>query len=118
MQDKDKVFHRLIKDINKRQSDYLIPTWGLFHTSSSEVTEPFFCIFQLKQVLEIEGMDKTKVDLSRMLVMLAPSPIDEATGKLLGKISGALIMNDLNTEIFRSGNETIIYQLLSKNFDR
>lgn len=29
------------------------------------------------------------------------------------KISGAIIMNDLGMEIFNSGNEAIIYQLLS-----
>lgn len=114
VQDKEKVYHRLMKRYQQAPIGLPHTNMGLFHTSSSEITEPLFCIFQLKQVLEIEGMDKTKVDLSRMLVMLAPSPIDEATGKLLGKISGALIMNDLNTEIFRSGNEAIIYQLLSK----
>ena len=48
----------------------------------------------------IEGMDKKPMQLQRMLLMLAPMPIDETIGKILGKISGAIIMNDLNTEIF------------------
>lgn len=87
---------------------------GLFHTSSSLISKPIFCIFNLKHPLTIEGMDRQPVDLSRMLVMLAPSPIQEKDGILLGKISGAIIMNDLNTEIFRSGNKEIVYQLLAK----
>ena len=45
--------------------------------------------------------------------MLAPDPIEENVAKMLGKISGAIIMNDLGMEIFNSGNEAIIYQLLS-----
>jgi len=69
----------------------------------------------LKHPLTIEGMDRQPVDLSRMLVMLAPSLNPRKNdGILLGKISGAIIMNDLNTEIFRSGNKEIVYQLLAK----
>ncbi|MCF0232278.1 MAG: PRD domain-containing protein, partial [Enterococcus sp.] len=86
---------------------------ALFHTSSTAVTQPVFCIFNLAQPLMIEGMDKKPMQLQRMLLMLAPMPIDETIGKILGKISGAIIMNDLNTEIFHSGNEAIVYQLLS-----
>jgi mannitol operon transcriptional antiterminator len=58
-------------------------------------------------------MDKEPMTLTRMLVMLAPDPIEENVAKMLGKISGAIIMNDLGMEIFNSGNEAIIYQLLS-----
>ncbi|MGM9903241.1 MAG: BglG family transcription antiterminator [Enterococcus sp.] len=114
IQDETKVYQRLMQRYH--QSPVGIPNtnMGLFHTSSSQVTEPVFCIFHLENELEIEGMDRKPLYLSRMLVMLAPSPIDEITGRLLGKISGALIMNDLNTEIFRSGNQEIVYQLLSK----
>ncbi|MEY8445152.1 PRD domain-containing protein [Enterococcus ratti] len=99
-----------------KQSPVGIPktNMGLFHTSSTEVAEPIFCIFDLKHPIKIESMDKKEILLTRMLIMLAPSPIEEETGKLLGKISSAIIMNDLNIEIFRSGNREIIYQLLSK----
>ena len=45
----------------------------------------------------IEGMDKKPMQLQRMLLML-PIPIDETIGKILGKISGAIIMNDLNAK--------------------
>lgn len=87
--------------------------FGLFHASCEEVQNPCFRIFDLSESLEIEGMDKQPMTLSRMLVMLAPEPISETAAKILGKISGAIIMNDLNTEIFNSGNEAIILQLLS-----
>lgn len=33
----------------------------------------------------IEGMDKKPMQLQRMLLMLAPMPIDETIGKILGK---------------------------------
>lgn len=98
-----------------RQASIGIPNtqFALFHASSEAVKMPCFRVFDLQTTLEIEGMDKRPMELKRMLVMLAPEPIDENTGKMLGKISGAIIMNDLNIEIFNSGNEAIIYQLLS-----
>ncbi|WP_165005306.1 MULTISPECIES: BglG family transcription antiterminator [unclassified Enterococcus] len=112
--DQSVVRYKLMK--RYKQAPIGIPhtNMGLFHTSSSAVSKPIFCIFNLKNALKIESMDKQTIDLSRMLVMLAPSPIDETDKKLLGKISGAIIMNDLNTEIFRSGNKEIVYQLLAK----
>jgi mannitol operon transcriptional antiterminator len=45
--------------------------------------------------------------------MLSPLETSKIETKLLSKISGAIIMNDLYTEIFNSGNEPIVYQLLS-----
>lgn len=98
-----------------RQAPIGIPNtqFALFHASSEAVKMPCFRVFDLRTSLKIEGMDKQPMELKRMLVMLAPEPIDENSGKMLGKISGAIIMNDLNIEIFNSGNEAIIYQLLS-----
>ena len=87
--------------------------FALFHVSHAAVLEPCFCVFDLQTPLEIVGMDKEMMTLTRMLVMLAPDPIEENVAKMLGKISGAIIMNDLGIEIFNSGNEAIIYQLLS-----
>jgi mannitol operon transcriptional antiterminator len=87
--------------------------FALFHASHAAVLQPCFCVFDLQTPLEIIGMDKEPMTLTRMLVMLAPDPIEENVAKMLGKISGAIIMNDLGMEIFNSGNEAIIYQLLS-----
>ncbi|CZQ99339.1 BglG family transcription antiterminator [Trichococcus ilyis] len=87
--------------------------FALFHASHAAVRQPCFCVFDLHTPLEIVGMDKEPMTLTRMLVMLAPDPIEENVAKMLGKISGAIIMNDLGMEIFNSGNEAIIYQLLS-----
>ncbi len=98
-----------------RQAPIGIPdtNMALFHASTDAVTLPCFCVFDLEVPLTINGMDKQPMDLTRMLVMLAPSPVDEKTSVILGKISGSIIMNDLNLEIFNSGNSAIMYQLLS-----
>ena len=84
-----------------------------FHAASSAILQPVFRIFDLKQPLPLLAMDKKEIAVTRLLVMLAPYPINETSSQMLGKISGSIIMNDLNTEIFNSGNDSIIYQLLS-----
>lgn len=87
--------------------------FALFHTAHSEIKKPCFCIFDLEEPVTILGMDHQEMELRRVLIMLAPDPITANNSKIFGKISGAIIMNDLNTEIFNSGNQAIIYQLLA-----
>ena len=87
--------------------------FALFHAASSAILQPVFRIFDLKQPLPLLAMDKKEIAVTRLLVMLASYPINETSSQMLGKISGSIIMNDLNTEIFNSGNDSIIYQLLS-----
>lgn len=111
--DPQKVKERLLS--RYQQAPIGIPNTrcALFHTSCDAVKVPCFLMYDLSESLEIEGMDKAPMKLQRMLVMLAPDPIEDHISKILGKISGAIIMNDLNVEIFNSGNEAIVYQLLA-----
>ncbi|WP_291292740.1 PRD domain-containing protein [Enterococcus sp.] len=113
VQDRKKVADKLVK--RYLQAPVGIPKthFALFHASSVEILQPVFKIFDLSQELSLYAMDKQEINVTRLLVMLAPYPIDEQSSKILGKISGSIIMNDLNTEIFNSGNFSIIYQLLS-----
>lgn len=87
--------------------------FALFHTAHNAIKKPCFCIFDLEEPLLILGMDHKEMALHRLLIMLAPDPITGNDSKIFGKISGSIIMNDLNTEIFNSGNQAIIYQLLA-----
>lgn len=77
--DEEVVHRRLLKRYEQAPIGIPHTNMGLFHTSSSLISKPIFCIFNLKHPLTIEGMDRQPVDLSRMLVMLAPSPIQEKT---------------------------------------
>ena len=48
-----------------------------FHASSTEILQPVFKIFDLSQGLSLYAMDKQEINVTRLLVMLAPYPIDE-----------------------------------------
>lgn len=86
---------------------------ALFHSTNEWVKEPYFGIYDLDFKYPIMGMDRRSIDLQRVLLMLAPEPLDETNEMILGKISSSIIESDLNTEIYKSGSKELIYQLLS-----
>lgn len=86
---------------------------ALFHSTNEWVKEPYFGIYDLDRKYPIMGMDRRSIDLQRVLLMLAPEPLDETNEMILGKISSSIIESDLNTEIYKSGSKELIYQLLS-----
>jgi len=110
--DKEEIIESLIKRFNQAPIGIPNTTLSLFHTANAKIIEPLFLIFDLAHPLSILGMDKEEMQTSRILLMLAPSPMDEATSRLFGKISASIIMNDLNTEIYNSGNQAILSQFL------
>ncbi|MBU5364044.1 BglG family transcription antiterminator [Enterococcus devriesei] len=108
----DKVIKRyLVAPIGVPKTNF-----ALFHTADSHVKEPLFTIYDLDQKFLIQGMDKKSIELTRVLLLLAPDPMPENQQNLLGKISSSVIESDLNTEIYKFGNKEIIYQLLSSLF--
>lgn len=90
--------------------------FALFHTSNEAIKKTFFTIYDLDKSFLIQGMDKKSIELTRVLMLLAPDPLPETQKGLLGKISSSIIESDLNTEIYKYGNKEIIYQLLSSLF--
>ena len=110
---REKIIAKLSKRL--KQSPVGIPgtEMALFHAATSGIKFPIFCIIDLEQPVTILGMDRQEMNLQRVLLMLAPKELTATESQLLGKISGSIIMNDLYTEIFRSGNQAIVYQLLS-----
>lgn len=89
---------------------------ALFHSANSNIKQPFFAIYELNTPFEIEGMNRKKIQMNRVLLLLAPDPMAKSEEKLLGKISSSVIESDLNLEIYKYGNEKMIHELLSSLF--
>lgn len=107
------IHEKLIKRVE--QSPVGIPntSMALFHGATIGILKPVFGIIELENPIDTVGMDQKDMKVNRVLLMLSPLTTNKIETKLLSKISGAIIMNDLYTEIFNSGNEAIVYQLLS-----
>lgn len=114
--DAQKVTDRVIKRYLVAPIGIPKTNFALFHCADAHIKEPLFTIYDLDQQFLIQGMDKKSIELTRVLLLLAPDPMPESQQNLLGKISSSVIESDLNTEIYKFGNKEIIYQLLSSLF--
>lgn len=89
---------------------------ALFHSANTWVKVPYFAVIDLSQNFEIMGMDHQMIEMDRVLLLLGPEEMSESEQELLGIISRSVIESDLNTEIFKHGDQEQIYQLLSALF--
>lgn len=89
---------------------------ALFHCIDEAVKRPYFGIFDLSEEFEIENMEKETMALKRVLLMLAPDPLDESTQEIMGTISSAIVESSFNLQMFDTGNKDLIQHYLSGLF--
>ena len=89
---------------------------ALLHTQSHTVTESHFLVAELTQPVAALSMNHQHEEVHRVLVMLTKVNEQEEIRDMMTAISQSLIENNLYTEIYRTGNQEIIYQLLNTIF--
>ncbi|HEM4953335.1 TPA: HTH domain-containing protein [Streptococcus suis] len=89
---------------------------ALIHTQSSQVGRSQFVIAELENSVSALSMNNQQEEVQRILVMLTPVGEREEVRELMTAISQSIIENKLYTEIYRTGNQEIIYQLLNSIF--
>lgn len=90
---------------------------ALLHTQSSQVMESQFVIVELEETVLTLSMNNSQEPVKRILVMLTPVGEQDEIRELMTAISQSIIENKLYTEIYRTGNQEIIYQLLHSIFN-
>lgn len=89
---------------------------ALIHTQSSQVRHSQFVIVELENSVSALSMNNQQEEVQRILVMLTPLGVEAEVRELMTAISQSIIENKLYTEIYRTGNQEIIYQLLNSIF--
>ncbi|HEM2905512.1 BglG family transcription antiterminator [Streptococcus suis] len=89
---------------------------ALIHTQSSQVRHSQFVIVELENSVSALSMNNQQEAVQRILVMLTPLGVEAEVRELMTAISQSIIENKLYTEIYRTGNQEIIYQLLNSIF--
>ncbi len=89
---------------------------ALIHTQSSKVTQSTFQVFELANPVLAKSMNGQDEVVTRVLVMLTRMEESEEVRDLMTAISQSIIENHLYTEIYKKGNQDIIYQLLNQIF--
>lgn len=91
---------------------------ALLHTHSSKVEQTCFVVFDLATPVTALSMNHQEESISRILVMLTRLDECEEVRHLMTAISQSIIENHLYTEIYKTGNKDIIYQLLKQIFTK
>lgn len=89
---------------------------ALLHTQSSQVDSSLFMVVDLAHPVPALSMNHQMEEVKRVLVMLTKLEEDDEVRQLMTAISQSIIENKLYTEIYRAGNQEIIYQLLNTIF--
>ncbi|RYM06488.1 PRD domain-containing protein [Sporolactobacillus sp. THM7-7] len=99
---------------------------ALYHCRDCSVSGLSFRIACLDRPFLVRGMDGGSVNISNILILLAPDPMTGLQQEVLSTISSSLVEDRESTLIFASGNEAIIrtkleqifYQFLKNRFTK
>ena len=113
-QSTDKAALRKLLEKRFEETHLAIPETkiGLFHAVHESIETPLFKIYDLNQEVEVIGMNRKKMKIKRVLLLLSPPSVSTYATYLLGKISSSIIENKLYTTIYDSGNEAVVKELL------
>lgn len=89
---------------------------GLFHCIHETIKEPSFSIVDLPQPFDIINMEQKKMKLNRVLLLLAPDPMDASTQDMMGTISASIVESDANLHLFNNGSKEQIEHHLNQLF--
>ncbi|MGX7418229.1 BglG family transcription antiterminator [Carnobacterium gallinarum] len=97
-------------------------TWGgfgipetrlaLFHVRNEYVHHPLFQVFPLKRPMFVPSMDGGEVEVSTLLVLLAPEKLSAYNLEVLSYISAMIIDSDETIATFESGDSSKITPLV------
>ncbi|MFD1065896.1 BglG family transcription antiterminator [Oceanobacillus locisalsi] len=110
----------LFEKLKKRESQGGLGIPGtqlaLFHTRSDIVHGPGFYMFQLPNKENLQAMDETETEVSRILIMLAPETINEEALDILSYLSGLLVQDEHCLQLLQEADEREIRQFLTQQF--
>lgn len=89
---------------------------ALFHCVDRAIERPYFGVFDLSNTFDIQDMEKETMELHRILIMLAPEPLESSVQEVMGAISSAIVESTFNLQLFDTGSEDLIEHYLSKLF--
>lgn len=95
-----------------------LPNTGmaLFHSVDESIRHPYFGIFDITESFDILNMERKEMKLKRVLLLLAPDPMDEQTQEMMGAISASIVENNFQMQMYDTGKKDLIKQYLSGMF--
>ena len=81
---------------------------GMFHARNEVINEPFFQLFSLEQPIFIEAMDRTKMPVNRIVLLLIPEKFSQEGLEVISYISTLFVDNQQMVQLLETGaNEEV-----------
>ncbi|MDN7145447.1 HTH domain-containing protein [Liquorilactobacillus mali] len=114
--EKQEIKAELLKRIQLAPVGIPRATIALVHATNLNVKRPFFNIYDLTEPIDMLAMDQAPIKVSRILLMLGPTPMTDFQNVLMGTVSGAIVMSNFTTGIFEKGNQEQVRDLIATQF--
>lgn len=114
--EQEPVVQKLERRLNQAPIGIPDTQMALFHCIDSGIKQPFFSIYDLEEPINMQDMSHSNMKLTRVLLMLGPEPIDEMAQEILGTISGSIVENQSNLQLFNEGSREVLEQFISQLF--
>jgi mannitol operon transcriptional antiterminator len=94
-------------------------TLALFHARDGSVARPSFSVHAFDdEPLQIKGLDDADMNVHRSLLMVAPMSLSPVALEAISEISVAMVEQPAEREVFESGTEERIVEVLENIFGR
>ena len=93
-------------------------TLALFHARDGSVSRPSFSVHEFDESLELEGLDGAPMQVWRSLLMVAPLTLSPVALEAISEISVAMVEQPVEREVFETGSEARIIEVLEGIFGR
>ena len=85
---------------------------ALFFIRNETISRPLFQIFTLRNYVRLQATDKTEIEISTVLVLLAPEKLATGSIDILSRLSTLMIESDEVIQSFESGDRNKITSLV------
>jgi mannitol operon transcriptional antiterminator len=90
---------------------------ALFHARSNKVIKPTFLIVSLNNPLKVISMTQEPMEITSLLILLAPNQILSQQLEILSYISASIIEDERSLSLFESKNEALIGTFLANKLE-
>lgn len=90
----------------------------LLHTKHEGILSPSFTIYRMREPIVMSAMDRSTIEVTNVLLLVAPDPYHSYGMEILSLISSLIIEDEQSIALFQSGDERKIHALIGRRFEQ
>lgn len=90
----------------------------LLHTKHEGILSPSFTMYRMREPIAMDAMDRSTIQVTNILLLLAPDPFHSYGMEVLSLISSLMIEDEQSMRLFQSGDERKIHAFIGRKFEQ